>query len=134
MGGHSAWRKRVAEGGLAKEGTGGAIARHRPRWGRKGKDLKLNRKGNIGGGNPKKTNKANSRNASAIATPAATTAGTNGTSRPVPGGSMTRRDVPSVKETLTKIVSRWVFVMISGFIYMYLKNRWTPKESEFPGL
>jgi hypothetical protein len=53
MGGHSAWKKRVAAGGLAK-GAGGAIARHRPRLGRKGKDLKLNRKGNIGGGNPKK--------------------------------------------------------------------------------
>ena len=53
MGGHAAWKKRVANGGLAK-GVGGAIARHRPRWGRKGDDLKLNRKGNIGGGNPKK--------------------------------------------------------------------------------
>jgi hypothetical protein len=54
MGGNSAWRKRVAAGGLAK-GGGGAIARHRPRWGRKGKDLKLNRKGFIAGGNPKKS-------------------------------------------------------------------------------
>ena len=56
MGGNSAWRKRVASGGLAK-GAGGAIARHRPRWGRKGEDLKLNRKGNIAGGNPKKMKK-----------------------------------------------------------------------------
>ena len=55
MGGHSAWRKRVASGELAK-GRGGAIARHRPRWGRKGEDLKLNRKGNIAGGNPKRKN------------------------------------------------------------------------------
>lgn len=54
MGGHSAWRKRVANGELAK-GSGGAILRHRPRLGRKGKDLALNRKGNLGGhGNPKK--------------------------------------------------------------------------------
>jgi hypothetical protein len=53
MGGHSAWKKRVKNGGLAK-GSGGAIARHRPRWGRKGEDRKLNRKGNIAGGNPKK--------------------------------------------------------------------------------
>ena len=53
MGGNSAWKKRVANGELAK-GSGGAIARHRPRWGRKGKDLILNRKGHIGGGNPKK--------------------------------------------------------------------------------
>jgi preprotein translocase subunit Sss1 len=42
-------------GELAK-GRGGAIARHRPHFGRKGKDLKLNRKGNIAGGNPKKSN------------------------------------------------------------------------------
>ena len=54
MGGHSAWKKRVAEGGLAKAGSAGAIARHRPRFGRKGKDLKLNRRGNIAGGNPKR--------------------------------------------------------------------------------
>ncbi|CAJ1938709.1 unnamed protein product [Cylindrotheca closterium] len=53
MGGHSAWRKRVENGELAIK-SGGAIARHRPRWGRKGEDLKLNRKGNIAGGNPKK--------------------------------------------------------------------------------
>lgn len=54
MGGHSAWRKRVEAGELAK-GRGGAIARHRPHFGRKGEDLKLNRKGNIAGGNPKKS-------------------------------------------------------------------------------
>lgn len=53
MGGHSAWRKRVAAGQPAK-GRGGAIARHHPHLGRKGEDLKLNRKGNIAGGNPKK--------------------------------------------------------------------------------
>ena len=54
MGGHSAWRKRVEAGELAK-GRGGAILRHRPHFGRKGEDLKLNRKGNIAGGNPKKS-------------------------------------------------------------------------------
>jgi hypothetical protein len=54
MGGHAAWRKRVAAGGLAK-GSGGAALRHRPRFGRRGADLALNRLGNIGGhGNPKK--------------------------------------------------------------------------------
>mmetsp|Transcript_43092 Transcript_43092/g.104290 ORF Transcript_43092/g.104290 Transcript_43092/m.104290 type:complete len:111 (-) Transcript_43092:2006-2338(-) len=58
MGGHSAWRKRVENGELAIQ-SGGAIARHRPRWGRKGEDLKLNRKGNIAGGNPKKMKKKN---------------------------------------------------------------------------
>jgi hypothetical protein len=56
MGGNSAWRKRVAKGELAK-GAGGAALRHRPRLGRRGEDLKLNRKGNIAGGNPKKMNK-----------------------------------------------------------------------------
>jgi hypothetical protein len=56
MGGHSAWRKRVDAGDTAK-GSGGAICRHRPHLGRKGKDLLLNRKGFIGGGNPKKKNK-----------------------------------------------------------------------------
>lgn len=56
MGGHSAWRKRVADGQLAK-GSGGAIMRHRPHLGRKGKDLIKNRKGHIGGGNPKKKKK-----------------------------------------------------------------------------
>ena len=56
MGGHSAWRKRVERGELAK-GSGGAIMRHRPHLGRKGKDLILNRKGHIGGGNPKKMKK-----------------------------------------------------------------------------
>lgn len=53
MGGHSAWKKRVSNGELAK-GYAGAICRHRPHLGRKGKDLIMNRKGHIGGGNPKK--------------------------------------------------------------------------------
>lgn len=56
MGGHSAWRKRLARGELAK-GSAGAICRHRPHLGRKGKDLIKNRKGFIGGGNPKKSKK-----------------------------------------------------------------------------
>jgi len=56
MGGHSAWRKRIAAG-LNAKGMGGAICRHRPHFGRKGKDLVKNRKGNIGGGNPKKRKK-----------------------------------------------------------------------------
>jgi hypothetical protein len=62
MGGHAAWRKRVAEGGLAK-GSGGAALRHRPRLGRKGADIeKFNRLGNLGGhGNPKKRNKTANR-------------------------------------------------------------------------
>jgi len=58
MGGHNAWRKRVKNGLLAKEGGGGAICRHRPRLGARGKDILLNRKGNIGGGpNKKKKNR-----------------------------------------------------------------------------
>ena len=56
MGGHAAWKKRV-EAGLLAKGAGGAICRHRPHFGRKGKDLAKNRKGNIGGGNPKKKKK-----------------------------------------------------------------------------
>lgn len=57
MGGHAAWRKRVAAG-LPSKGAGGAILRHRPHLGRKGKDLIKNRKGNIAGGNPKKKKKS----------------------------------------------------------------------------
>ena len=58
MGGHSAWRKRVASGELAKK-SGGAICRHRPHLGRKGKDRKVERKGNINGGpRKKKSNRA----------------------------------------------------------------------------
>ena len=57
MGGHSAWRKRVKAGELAMQG-GGAICRHRPHLGRKGKEgLLLNRKGPTcadGGPNKKK--------------------------------------------------------------------------------
>jgi hypothetical protein len=36
MGGHNGWRKRVKNGLLAKEGGGGNIVRHRPRFGRQG--------------------------------------------------------------------------------------------------
>ena len=58
MGGHSAWRKRLASGELAKQ-SGGAICRHRPHLGRKGKDREVERKGNINGGpRKKKRNKA----------------------------------------------------------------------------
>ena len=58
MGGHSAWRKRLAAGELAKQ-SGGAICRHRPHLGRKGKDREVERKGNINGGpRKKKRNKA----------------------------------------------------------------------------
>eukprot|EP00979_Chaetoceros_neogracilis_P018880 scaffold11383_cov287-Chaetoceros_neogracile.AAC.1 len=41
-----AWKRRVQQGLLAKDG-GGAICRHHPRLGRRGKDLILNRKGHI---------------------------------------------------------------------------------------
>jgi hypothetical protein len=53
MGGHSAWRKRVERGELAKR-YAEAICRHRPHFGRTGKDIDKNSKGNIGKGNPKK--------------------------------------------------------------------------------
>ena len=45
------------DAGDTAKGSGGAIMRHRPHLGRKGKDLILNRKGHIAGGNPKKKNK-----------------------------------------------------------------------------
>lgn len=48
MGGHAAWRKRVERGQLAKQSSG-AICRHRPHLGAKGKE-----RGNRAGGNPKK--------------------------------------------------------------------------------
>ncbi len=55
MGGHSAWRKRVRNNELAKQG-GGAICRHRPRF---GKTIHLNqKKGKILGG-PKKKKRRN---------------------------------------------------------------------------
>lgn len=54
MGGHSAWRKRVEAGLLAKQSSG-AICRHRPHFGAKGKEAILrNKRGNRAGGNPKK--------------------------------------------------------------------------------
>ncbi len=57
MGGHSAWRKRLKAGLLAK-GSGGAICRHRPHLGPKGKEEREQlRKGNINGGPNKKKNK-----------------------------------------------------------------------------
>mmetsp|Transcript_8359 Transcript_8359/g.12334 ORF Transcript_8359/g.12334 Transcript_8359/m.12334 type:complete len:96 (-) Transcript_8359:89-376(-) len=62
MGGHNAWRKRVKAGLLAKEGGGGAICRHRPHLGRKGKDLILNRKGHINGGPNKKKRRNRAKN------------------------------------------------------------------------
>ncbi|KAL7555778.1 hypothetical protein ACA910_012299 [Epithemia clementina (nom. ined.)] len=55
---NKAWKRRVLRGELAK-GAGGAICRHRPRLGRRGADLILNRKGFIAGGNPKKMKKRN---------------------------------------------------------------------------
>lgn len=56
MGGHTAWRKRVANGELAK-GLGGAIMRHRPRWGPKGKEALARQR--RGYDNPKKRGKKN---------------------------------------------------------------------------
>jgi hypothetical protein len=51
MGGHKAWKKRVANGELAK-GMGGAIMRHRPHVGPKGVDEIAKQK--RGYSNPKK--------------------------------------------------------------------------------
>mmetsp|Transcript_7842 Transcript_7842/g.11283 ORF Transcript_7842/g.11283 Transcript_7842/m.11283 type:complete len:109 (+) Transcript_7842:92-418(+) len=52
MGGHAAWKKRLKNGLLAKQ-SGGAICRHRPHFGAQG-IIVNNKKGSIGGGNPKK--------------------------------------------------------------------------------
>ena len=60
-----AWKRRVQRGELAK-GAGGAICRHRPRLGRRGPDLILNRKGFIAGGNPKKKKKRRTENNSHV--------------------------------------------------------------------
>jgi hypothetical protein len=57
MGGHAAWRKRVERGQLAKQSSG-AICRHRPHLGAKGKEAILkNKRGSRAGGNPKKRRK-----------------------------------------------------------------------------
>ena len=87
MGGHSAWRKRVKNGEPAK-GSGGAIARHRPHLGRKGRDLALNRKGNIAGGNPKKRKNRREGDLGNMTTATTTTKGKNDEGM---GGSTARR-------------------------------------------
>lgn len=121
MGGHSAWRKRVAQGGLAKEGTGGAIARHRPRMGRRGEDLKLNKKGSIAGGNPKKNKGRGGGSASSTAPATSAAAVTSEYSAPV--------DMwPKARE----IVTKWVLVCISAWFYLQLKKYWGKKQEENP--
>lgn len=122
MGGHSAWRKRVTDGGLAKEGTGGAIARHRPRMGRKGDDLKLNRKGNIGGGNPKKKK------------------GVAGNEKRITANPTTTNRAPSVSSNVPgidwkggkDILLKWCYVCISAWIYLRLKEYRAKKHEENP--
>mmetsp|Transcript_5743 Transcript_5743/g.9061 ORF Transcript_5743/g.9061 Transcript_5743/m.9061 type:complete len:132 (-) Transcript_5743:621-1016(-) len=127
MGGHSAWRKRVAEGGLAKEGTGGAIARHRPRWGRKGEDLKLNKKGNIAGGNPKKKKGGGGGGNSVQRSQQQqhqniSTVTTNSSSTPQ----------PPVMQKAKDIIFKWALVCISAWIYLQLKKYGMRKREEDP--
>jgi hypothetical protein len=92
MGGHAAWRKRVAEGEPAK-GSGGAALRHRPRLGRKGADIqRFNRLGNIGGhGNPKRK-KTRSRNNSNSAT---ATSGTKNELEKIANQTQSTKQLPS---------------------------------------
>ncbi|KAG7352191.1 hypothetical protein IV203_028964 [Nitzschia inconspicua] len=124
MGGHAAWRKRVAKGGLAKEGTGGAIARHRPRMGRRGEDIKLNKKGNIAGGNPKK--KKGGSDTSQRNTAKAAVATT--TTRNAPSSELPPIDWKGGKDILVK----WGYVCISAWIYLRLKEYWAKRREENP--
>jgi hypothetical protein len=124
MGGHSAWRKRVAHGGLAKEGTGGAIARHRPRMGRRGDDLKLNKKGNIAGGNPKK------KKAHMQPTVTSSSSSTPDMPRKFLSSSNTPQIYPSISawESEKKILLTWVCVCLSAFVYLQLRKYWESKD------
>jgi hypothetical protein len=122
MGGHSAWRKRVAQGGLAKEGTGGAIARHRPRFGRRGEDIKLNMKGNLAGGNPKKK-----KGGGGSQRRAATTTSTATTKTP------SSPEMPPIDWRKAKaILVKWGYVCISAWIYLRLKEYWIKRHEENP--
>jgi hypothetical protein len=134
MGGHSAWRKRVAQGGLAKEGTGGAIARHRPRMGRRGKDLKLNKKGQIGGGNPKKkrgggATVAGSKNSNSESTGSSTNKDSTNSDNQSAIQNYPRNNV---FEKAKRIFAKWVYVCISAWIYLKLKENWLKKKEENP--
>ena len=127
MGGHSAWKKRVAEGRLAKEGTGGAIARHRPRFGRMG-IVRPNKKDATT--NPKKQ-KSGRRAAAAATTPVG--GGSGGKmSRPASssGGGMSPQQIDRARQ----IIYKWALVTVSALIYLIMKRHYQKKhsEDEFP--
>ena len=131
MGGHSAWKKRVAEGRLAKEGTGGAIARHRPRFGRMGL-VRPNKKDATT--NPKKQ-KSGRR---AVTPTGGGSGGGGGTmSRPASqsktssgGGGLTPQQIDRARQ----IIYKWGLVAVSGLIYLLMKRHYQKKhsEDEFP--
>ena len=131
MGGHSAWKKRVAEGRLAKEGCGGAIARHRPRFGRMG-IVRPNKKDATT--NPKKQ-KSGRRAAAAAATPIGGGSGTK-MSRPAstPSSSSGSGMSPQQIDRARQIIYKWALVTVSALIYLIMKRHYQKKhsEDEFP--
>eukprot|EP00529_Nitzschia_sp_RCC80_P033188 CAMPEP_0113485108 /NCGR_PEP_ID=MMETSP0014_2-20120614/24313_1 /TAXON_ID=2857 /ORGANISM="Nitzschia sp." /LENGTH=126 /DNA_ID=CAMNT_0000378743 /DNA_START=292 /DNA_END=672 /DNA_ORIENTATION=+ /assembly_acc=CAM_ASM_000159 len=124
MGGHSAWKKRVAEGRLAKEGTGGAIARHRPRFGRMGlvrpnkKDATTNPKKQKSG---RRAAGGGSSGGGTMSRPAST---------PSSGGGLTPQQIDRARQ----IIYKWGLVAVSGLIYLIMKRHYQKKhsEDEFP--
>jgi len=123
MGGHSAWKKRVAEGRLAKEGTGGAIARHRPRFGRMGlvrpnkKDATTNPKKQKSGRRPAGGGSSGGTMSRPVSTPSS-------------GGGLTPQQIDRGRQ----IIYKWGLVAVSGLIYLIMKRHYQKKhsEDEFP--
>ncbi len=134
MGGNSAWKKRVANGGLAKEGTGGAIARHHPRMGRRGEDLKLNKKGAIAGGNPKKKKKGGGSDNIRRSNNDAVAAGSS--SRTTASSSVQNNAADSsttdVMAKAKEIIFKWALVCFSAWFYIQLKEYWQKRQAENP--
>jgi hypothetical protein len=133
MAGHSAWKKRVAEGRLAKEGTGGAIARHRPRFGRMGL-VRPNKKSSST--NPKK--QSNNSGRRKPTTPTAVATGSTSSSPPPPQQNTTMW-TPQQIEHAKKIIWKWGFVTVSGIIYLLMKHYYKSQhgdggEEKFPDL
>lgn len=129
MGGHSAWRKRVAEGRLAKEGTGGAIARHRPRFGRMGL-VRPSKKG--GESNPKKqSGRRKTQQATSTTTTAAAAPSPYSTATSINSGWTTQR-----VNRAQQIIFKWGMVAASGIIYLILKYYYQKNhsEEEFPDI
>jgi hypothetical protein len=127
MGGHNAWRKRVKNGLLAKEGGGGAICRHRPRLGRRGKDLILNRKGYIGGGSNKKKKM---RERLGIIRNVSGKKSSNGDAdmetkeQEVISEDSSSIAVPNESKSMRMIALRILFVFIATKVYWYVQSKY----------